>query len=171
MNNTTEKVQLIKNYWDKYFKNLKTDYLFYPKFAYIPKNKTELYVSFFPSELRQGKDFYTEVVDKNYNVINSQRVLLKWRYNPHWKEEYEMTHPEDINNTRYLIPLAEFVEIKSKEIVSDSPLMESISDFSFMLNNKFTDLTARDYFCLLHLIPASNSQEINDFIIYLKNKK
>src|SRR3989304_5851552 len=68
----------------------KIDYevMYRPKRCYIPKGKDTKHISFFPSELREGKDIYTEFIDANYNSEDPTRTLYKWPYNPNWAEVY-----------------------------------------------------------------------------------
>ena len=58
--------------------------------AYRPTGKDDLHVSFFPSELEKNVDIYTEFVSIDYESEDPKRTLYLVKYNPHWKDEYEM---------------------------------------------------------------------------------
>ena len=49
-------------------------------------------ISFFPSEMEKSEDIYTEFVSIDYE---SQKILKELlylhKYNPHWRDEYELT--------------------------------------------------------------------------------
>ena len=47
----------LRKYHEKY---LPDDAVFVPKMAYKPTGKDELFISFFPSEVRKGVDIYVE---------------------------------------------------------------------------------------------------------------
>ena len=92
--------------------SLKSDDLYIPKMAYRPSGKDELYVSFFPSELQKNKDIYTEFVSIEYNSEDPKRTLYLWKYNPNWKEDYELV----VSNSgfeRHIIP------VSTLKIISD----------------------------------------------------
>ena len=87
-------------------KDLDTDVLYIPTMAYRPSGKDELYVSFFPSELKKGKDIYTEFVSIDYDSEDPKRTLYMWKYNSHWEEEYELITSSN-GFERHIIPVAE----------------------------------------------------------------
>lgn len=89
--------------------------LYIPKSAYVPREKTEKFISFFPSELIKQKDIYTEFVSYDLTPEDPKRTLYRFRYNPYFDEEYEKTEGE---NFRYLIPVRELevIEIKNPEV-------------------------------------------------------
>ena len=61
------KVKELYKTHEKYFEeNNLTDALYIPKMAYRPPGKDELHVSFFPSELENEKDVYTEFLSIDY---------------------------------------------------------------------------------------------------------
>lgn len=100
-----QKVEELKKEHEKFFKD-KPDALYIPKMAYRPSGKDELHISFFPSELEKSKDIYTEFVSIEYNSEDPLRTLYKHKYNPHWKEEYELV-TSNSGFERHLIPVSE----------------------------------------------------------------
>ena len=83
-----------------------TNALYIPKMAYRPTGKDELHVSFFPSELEKGLDIYTEFVSIDYETEDPKRTLYYCKYNPHWKEEYELIE-SSAGYVRHIIPVNE----------------------------------------------------------------
>ncbi len=100
--------------------------LYIPKSAYVPREKTEKYVSFFPSELLKQKDIYTEFVSYDLTPEDATRTLYKFRYNPYFDEEYDKTEGD---NFRYLVPVKELEKIEIKNPESDT-LKNNFPDFT-----------------------------------------
>ena len=108
------KVAELKQQHDEYFNsNELQDAAYIPKMAYRPPGKDELHVSFFPSELERNKDIYTEFVSIDYDVEDPKRTLYLHKYNPHWKDEYEMIESNS-GFQRHIIPVSEL------KVVSDA---------------------------------------------------
>jgi len=103
--------ELYKEHAD-YFKDNKIDKPAYiPKMAYRPQGKDELHVTFFPSELENNMDIYTEFVSIDYESEDPKRTLYLLKYNPHWKEEYEII-TSNSGFQRHIIPVNELKTIK-----------------------------------------------------------
>ena len=102
-----EKVAKLREEHQDYFdtSNLKNA-LYIPKMAYRPSGKDDLHVSFFPSELEKESDIYTEFVSIDYDSEDPKRTLYLLKYNPHWKEEYEMI-TSNSGFQRHMIPANE----------------------------------------------------------------
>lgn len=108
-----QKVAKLREQHDDYFNmNEISDAAYIPKMAYRPPGKDELHVSFFPSELERNKDIYTEFVSIDYDAEDPKRTLYLHKYNPHWKEEYELVESSS-GFQRHLISVSEL------KIVSD----------------------------------------------------
>jgi hypothetical protein len=76
-----EKTKVLRVLHQPFFDSVDTpNALFYPKMAYVPKGKSELHVSFWPSELKKEKDIYTEFVDRDTEPEDSERNLWFYRY-------------------------------------------------------------------------------------------
>ena len=143
---------------------------FVPKLAYKPPGKDELFVGFFPNELRGGEDVYTEFASRDLEVEDPERNLYKWKYNPHWEEEYEKTEPGPSGSFRYLIPVIELVKVQKNEFIQQAPIKTKIqTSIDFDLMNPDTDapfdqLTVRDIAAILLKKPVSNKQWLNKLI-------
>lgn len=100
------------------------DPFFVIKTAFFQKGKYGRQVQFFEWELKKGEDiyieFYDNVTDENGTVIDfkpfhEERLLCKYRVNPHYAEEYEQK--ENINQKTgepyftYTVPLSELVAV------------------------------------------------------------
>ena len=93
-----------------------------PKMAYRPGGKDELHVTFFPSELENNMDIYTEFVSIDYESEDLKRTLYLLKYNPHWKDEYELI-TSNSGFQRHMVPVGELKVIsdvvsRKKEWVS-----------------------------------------------------
>jgi hypothetical protein len=94
-----------------YFTDNKIDKPAYiPKMAYRPAGKDDLHVTFFPSELENNMDIYTEFVSIEYKSEDPKRTLYLLKYNPHWKEEYEMI-TSNSGFQRHMVPVSELKAI------------------------------------------------------------
>jgi len=113
----------LKNYQDRAFKAIGVDpetVLYIPRMAYKPQGQHEVSISFFASELKNEQDIYTEFVSRDYESEDPNRILYKWKFNPHWGTEY--AHSEDTvpSSIKYYIPTAELIVIsKSGEVNID----------------------------------------------------
>jgi hypothetical protein len=91
----------------EFFKDLNSnEYVFIPKMAYRPSGKDEKFITFFPSELENECDIYTEFVSKTYQSEDLKRTLYMLKHNPFWREEYELNTSKS-GFTTHLIPLTE----------------------------------------------------------------
>lgn len=136
--------------------------LFFPKMAYKPSGKDEIYISFFVSELKRAEDIYTEAVSRDYVSESDNRELWLWRYNPHWESEYEATEPNDVGHVRYLVPVSELIKVPDQPAVADkfASLEETLTD-----DLPFTEMTIRDFAAIMTKQPVSNKEWINKIII------
>ena len=101
------KVKELYKTHEQYFEdNNLADALYIPKMAYRPTGKDDLHVSFFPSELEKNEDIYTEFVSIDYESEDPKRTLYLHKYNPHWKDEYEMITSSS-GFQRHIIPVSE----------------------------------------------------------------
>lgn len=146
---------------------------FVPKLAYKPPGKDELFVGFFPNELRGGEDVYTEFASRDLEVEDPERNLYKWKYNPHWEEEYEKTEPGPSGSFRYLIPVIELVKVQKKEFVTKPSAKTNIEtsepfmEFDLIdpdIDAQFEQLTIRDLAAILLKKPVSNKKWLNKLI-------
>jgi hypothetical protein len=137
--------------------------LFYPKMAYRPHGKDELYVSFFANELKREADIYTEFVSRDYVSEDSNRTLWMWRYNPHWEEEYETTEPNDLGHVRYLVPVSELIKVNlPKEKMPTDPFL-SFGE-NLMDDASIDEMTIRDFATIMTGRPLSTKSWLNNLI-------
>jgi hypothetical protein len=101
-----ELVEELRKEHQPYFDKVgKSNAVYLPKLAYKPGGKDEKHISFFESELRGECDIYTEFVSKMYDSEDPKRTLYLVRYNPFWKEEYEIRNVSGWE--KYFIPVSE----------------------------------------------------------------
>ena len=139
--------------------------LFIPKCAYTPRGMDGLHIGFFESELKKGRDIYTEFVSIDLDPEDPERNLYKWRYNPHYATEYETV--ESNNSVRWIIPVAELIKVDyeiPKEEESPFP------DFKELMNEDISDdaaishMTIRDLAAILLRKPVSKKDWLNDIV-------
>ena len=166
--NRQEKTEELKQYHDWKFKLIQEDApLFIPKCAYIPRGMSELHIGFFASEVKKGMDIYTEFTSIDLEPEDSERTLYKWRFNPHYDEEYEKTEPAANGHFRYLVPVSELVkiEIEQQEIGGQAGLFP---DFDEIMDPDtdapISQMTIRDLAAILMSRPVSNKKWLNDLI-------
>jgi hypothetical protein len=140
--------------------------LFIPKCAYIPKGMSEQHIGFFQSEVKKGMDIYTEFTSIDLDPEDPKRVLYKWRFNPHYEEEYAKTEPAANWHYRYLVPVSEIMKI---EFEQETPTQNSLfpnfdaiidPDQDAPLNN----ITLRDLAAIILQKPVSQKQWLNEII-------
>jgi len=142
--------------------------IFIPKMAYKPYGKTEVHISFFPSEISRGEDLFVEFTSRDLVPEDPDRRLYRWRFNPHFEEEYEKTEPTaSTGHIRYLIPVEELEIIKSYNTEEQPKPKEA--EISFDLPDATTDLpidqlTIRDLASILLASPVSHKQWLNEII-------
>ena len=97
--------ELSKEHLD-YLSKVKNKYVFIPKMAYRPSGKDEKFITFFPSEMENECDIYTEFVSKLYESEDPKRTLYLLKHNSFWKEEYELNTSKS-GFTTHLVPVSE----------------------------------------------------------------
>jgi len=135
-----------------------------PKMAHNVHGLEGLHMGFFESELING-DVYTERVSMKMESEDSERTLYKWKYNPHFKEDYQTSEPSMHGDCRYLIP------IHSLEVVK--PFIEKIEPL-IITSDPESDLpieqmTLRDY-AAIHLNKPVSKKEWLNLIITKKEE-
>lgn len=139
------------------------DVVYRPKLCYTPKGKDTKHISFFVSELKLGKDIYTEFISSEYESEDPKRTLWKWKYDPEWDKNYEPVKKGNVIE-RYLVPVSDLVFVSS----NDKP-----AEVDFELNDPETDLpvdqlTVRDLFAIFHKVPVSRKKFLNELITKIK---
>lgn len=141
------------------------DAFFIPKMAYKPSGKTEHYIGLFPSEVTRGIDLYIEFCSRDNDPEFEDRGLYRWRYNPHFEEEYEKTDPNGAaSNFRYLIPIVELETVKTYNVnnPSQSQIEFDLPDANIDL--PFDQLTMRDFAAIILKKPVSKKAWLNEII-------
>lgn len=161
---TKDRVAELREKHQTFFEEIgKPQSYFYPKIAYRPADKDELYVSFFPSELSKGDDIYTEFINRDYNPEDGNRALWVLKYNPHWREEYEPTQVNDLNSARYLVPVSELCKITPlKKEEEDADPFKSLVDF--VDDCPINQMTLRDFATIMTGKPLSYKSWLNKLI-------
>jgi len=159
-----EKIALLREKHQPIFDALQvSNALFFPKMAYRPHGKDELYISFFASELKREGDIYTEFVSRDYVSEDSNRTLWMWRYNPHWEEEYESTEPNDLGHVRYLVPVSELIKVNMpKEKMTPDPFESFGQDL--IDDAPIDEMTIRDFATIMTGRPLSTKSWLNNLI-------
>lgn len=138
------------------------------KMSYLDKGKKV--ISFFHSEISKGQDIFVEFTNR-YNVPEfPDRTLYRWRFNPHFEEEYEKTDPHPVTgHIRYLVPTEELTYVKAPESTTSAPVVEPIEPIEFELVDANTDLpldqlTIRDLAAIMLKRPVSQKPWLNEII-------
>jgi hypothetical protein len=163
--NRQEKTEELYAFHEWKFKLLGEDSpVFIPKCAYVPKFMSEQHIGFFLSEIKKGKDIYTEFTSIDLDPEDPTRTLYKWRFNPHYEEEYEKTEPGANGHYRYLVPVSELIKIEMEQAVevSEFPDFDEIMDPD--LDAPLSQITMRDLAAIMLKKPVSNKKWLNDII-------
>ena len=119
----TKVEELLQEHVDYFHGNI-PEPAYIPKMAYRPPGKDELHVTFFPSELENNTDIYTEFVSIDYESEDPKRTLYLLKYNPHWKEEYELI-TSNSGFQRHIVPCDELKPLKDVTSKDTMPIVES----------------------------------------------
>lgn len=130
---------------------------------YIPKMffGSPLSMPLFPSEMKHGKDVYTEKVSKSYESEDSTRTLYKWRFNPNWETAYPTKALSHGDGVMYLIPFDDLIpmqEVKKKDPDYDFGILDPNTDLPI------DQLTIRDLAAILTGKPVSMKPWLNEII-------
>lgn len=144
---------------------------FVPKAIFEDNN--EKYIKIYPGEVSKGLDLYVELVTLNYEPVLSAegiREIRKWKYNPHYKDEYRLMTTAIMTGDVYLIPIIE-LEIISKENKEETtiktrniPTLDTLKGKSLNTDAKYSEMTIRDYVAIKYKKPVSQKQWLNNLI-------
>ena len=121
MYNRKEKERELMEHHSGYLEKLNSSYQFTAKTAFYSKGKFGRQIQLFENELNKGSDIYVEMVDivRDGRGVETdmvpmfwERPLFKYRYNPYFKEEYEVkvsTNSRGEEYSAYIIPTSELV--------------------------------------------------------------
>jgi hypothetical protein len=165
--NRQEKTEELLKHHDWKFKLIQEENpLFIPKCAYVPKGMNEMHIGFFASEVKKARDIYVEFASIDLDPEDPDRTLYKWRFNPHFNEEYERTEPGTNGHFRYLVPVSELVKIEFEQEDQASPSL--FPDFDEIMDPNhdapFNQITLRDLAAIMLNKPVSQKQWLNEII-------
>jgi hypothetical protein len=152
-----EKILNLYEHHKPTFKKLKViKPLFSPKMVF----GNPAVVNIFKNELEEGKDIYTEKVNREFESEDPERILYKWKYNPHYASEYATKQTASVG-VMYVVPFSEFEPVSFKE--------EPIEENEFGIPNPDLDapldqVTLRDLAAILLQKPVSHKKWLNDLI-------
>lgn len=168
--NRQEKTEELFKFHDWKFKLIQEDSpLFIPKCAYVPKGKVEHFIGVFPSEVKKGKDIYTEFTSIELEPEDQNRTLYKWRFNPHYDEEYEKTETAgNATSFRYLIPVSELIKIEFEQEETEPVQTSMFPDFDEIMDPDadcpLNQITLRDLAAIMLKQPVSHKKWLNEII-------
>lgn len=155
-----KRIEDLKKHHDATFKKIGYDVYYKPHMCYQPKGKDTQHISFWASELRAGKDIYTEFASRDYISEDSTRTLYRWKYNPSWAEEYDSVLGKDGKSERYLVPVSELVAISHEENSQEITLELDNPDIDMPIDQ----ITIRDLAAVFLNKPVSQKKWLNDII-------
>lgn len=136
---------------------------FIPKMSHFQKGLTGLQMGFFEGELSKGCDLYTEKVSMSLEPEDPNRTLYRWRHNPHFKEEYATSDPNEGGFVRYFIPVDEL-----EEVYVEQEKINKKDDIKIPFNPNtdapMDQFTIRDYAAIHLQQPVSQKAWLNDII-------
>ena len=108
-----EKTEELLRKHEPLFKILKiNDPLYILKNAYFISGKKGRFIQLFESEVSKEKDIYMEFVNKELTPDLKDRPLFKLKYNPFYKEEYEMETKMTDEGREYDVYIVSVAELK-----------------------------------------------------------
>lgn len=145
---------------------------FVPKWAYNEHSVGEKIIAFFPSEIKGGKDIYTEFVSQDYVPEDPERTLYKWEFNPHYEDEYSKSDPHPTTgDCRIYIPVNELINVAELHLESPEEVqkVEQNAEEAFPLMDPKRDapikeLTIKDKCAIDWRRPVSDKPWLNELI-------
>lgn len=169
---------------------------FIPRMAY--KHNGELIIGFYDKEVYGGEDVYTEFCSRDYNPEDPERRLWKWKYNPEYKTEYELSEPHPgTKDRRFLIPIDELINVTelynpkvettpapTVEVEADKPQIQPKEEESSKISTKslldevssagedvpYSAMSLRDHAAIMWQKPVSKRKWLNELITNTFNK-
>jgi hypothetical protein len=137
---------------------------FIPRMAY--KHNGELIIGFYPKEMYGEQDIYTEFCSREYEPEDPERILYKWKYNPHYEEEYEASDPHPTTgDVRYLIPVDELINVAEEHKGEPKDQPELFEEFDKKSSDvPYDAMTLRDYAAIQWQKPVSHKKWLNELI-------
>jgi len=137
---------------------------FIPRMAY--KHNGELIIGFYPKEMYGEQDIYTEFCSREYEPEDPERILYKWKYNPHYEEEYEASDPHPTTgDVRYLIPVDELINVAEEHKGEPKDQPQLFEEFDKKSSDvPYDAMTLRDYAAIQWQKPVSHKKWLNELI-------
>lgn len=156
-----EKIDDLKKKHEDTFKKMGiTDPLFIPKMFFGEPKVFYL----FPSELKHGKDIFTESVSKEYESEDPSRTLYKWPFNPNFEKDYPKKPFGHQADFMCIIPFTELIAIEDH---ADDDIAEQFSleteDVS-MEDQPLSQMTIRDIAAIMTGKPVSCKKWLNQIV-------
>ena len=147
-----EKIAALKTKHEPLFEKLGvTNPIFLPKTVFgTPK---VLYL--FPSELRHERDIYTEMVDKDYNSEDPDRVLYRWKYQADYATRYQQKEFRNSGDYMSVVPFTELERIEAEDEAEEFGIPDPDEDAPI------SELTIRDLAAILTGKPVSHKEWLN----------
>ncbi len=155
------KTAKLREYHKEVLDKIDYDVVYRPKMFHKPHGKETKHIIVFPSELRLGKDIYTEQIDNKNDSEDPKRTLYKWPYDPDWANIYTPVTKEGENSVSwYLIPVSELVVVPKPTSIKETILELDDPD----LDSPMDQMTIRDYYAIHHNKPVSHKKWLNSLI-------
>lgn len=156
-----DKIEALKETHLPAFKKLGIqDPLFIPKMFFGEPKVFYL----FPSELKHGKDIYTEAVSKEYESEDPSRTLYKWKFNPNFETDYPKKAFGHQTDMMCIVPFTELTVIETHE--DDDIAKEfDLSKLSGVEDLPISQMTIRDFTAIMTGKPVSLKGWLNEIII------
>jgi len=130
-------------------------------------------VGIYSSEFLKEKGFYFEVIDRDYEPVDTQnRTIYRISYNPHYAEEYDMN-----GLGSYLVPIEELRKVNPVSVAisgptamvgnTGKPVAMKPATFAAATSSDdepYSEMTIRDYYAIHMGKPVSNKSWLNDLI-------
>jgi len=171
-----KKILELREYHEPIFERLGLDDIeFIPKLAFKPKGLSEIMITLFASELKKGKDVYTEFVSKEYEAEDFQRSLWKWEYKNDWKTRYRNNGSPIASGVQYYIPTSELVLVsRDNELIFNKPTVSKDfkNDLKSVLKSApkepaeplISQMTIKDFAAIIWKEPVSDKEWLNILI-------
>lgn len=158
---------------------------FIPRMCY--KHNGELIIGFYIKEIFGQTDIYTEFCSRDFMPEDPKRTLWKWKYNPNFEKEYELSEPHPATgDVRYLIPASELINVTLlhnpepvAEVTEVKVNMDEVPKEQIKMNFELPDnesdsaystMSLRDYAAIQWKSPVSLKPWLNQLIIKEKEK-
>ena len=113
----------------------------------------------FPSELKHGRDIYTESVDKEYNSEDETRTLYKWTFNKNYETQYATKQFGHSTDCMYIIPFSELNVVEEEDVFEAEFKM-----FDTDADAPISEMTMKDLYAMLQNKPVSSKEWLNKLI-------